>query len=384
MKLKRDYRIPEAALLNATEKDRSWIAIEEAWNAYADCPASQMAKFFRCLTPGQRAFVALNGLEAEVNNGGVHQYFSNSTGNIFQEAVAGLKLIGADAHWRLLRKVLKLFPAQSVLTNRSARQKVLKKIDTNLTGRLFDEPYFALEARKRNGLARLRLAYLRKHPMDFVLPPGQPVEKIATNAPKDCDYRIRRLKIAKLRGDKLHWALIKKFWDEYWEPLKGSKQEMHEFLPRLSKGQRALAALAILKNAMRIGGLQHFFGSQAGADILVSEVSVGLRLIAATPFIAAFGRAVRAGSDLPDMQRKKSDLSRVWRKTEETNDESAIAAARDAWRTAHMIYRKREDEVFDSLDTLSEKFEFLLENANPRLAQYIGEYVRRHPEDFFI
>ena len=386
MHFKTDYRISREAFTKTKEPDRPWVVIEKAWNAYAECPDSQIASFLKRLTPGQRAFVALNGLEAEVNNGGIHQYFWNSTGNLFQEAIKGLKLLGADQHLQLLRKVLKLFRDPTVLNKRRSRQKVLTEIDADRMGRLFDEPFFRLEGRKRIKLDTLRLAYLRQHPEEFVLPIGQPEEKPVGPLPVLGDYRVKRGKVRKLRGEKLHWAVIKKLWDCYWEPLKGGKQEILDFLPRLSKGQRALTALAILKNAMRmnVGDLHHFFGSQAGADVLVNEVCAGLKLIGAQSHLDVFERAAQAAHDLPDLNRGVTEQSSVWDKAKEAGDEVAIEAARQAWRIAHNLRRKREDEIYDSLDALSQEFETLLETAEPRLDSCIETYVRTHPKDFFV
>ena len=62
----------------------------------------------------------------------------------------------------------------------------------------------------------MQLAYLKKHPEEFILPAGEPEERIPLTKPGARDYRVLSKKIANLRGEKLHRALIQKLWDDYW------------------------------------------------------------------------------------------------------------------------------------------------------------------------
>ena len=384
MKLKRDYRVAEGSFAKVKPEDRPWAIIEQIWNAYADCPDSQMATFLRRLTPGQRAFVALNGLVAEVNNGGIHQYFWNSTGNLSEQVLAGLKLVGAQAHLRLFRKALKLFPDPAVLKSRSRRQKTLDRIATAKTARLFDEPFSELEGRRRSQLLTLQLAYLKKHPDEFILPAGQAEEQIPLPRPGERDYRVSPTRHRGLRGEKLHWALIKKLWDDYWEPLKAGKQEFLDFLPTISKGQRALIAIDILnKTVLKLGGFKHFLGTQAGADVLASEVKAGFQLLVAEPYSALFNHVLQVAGDLTDLNRRVADQSRRLDRAKKSMDETAMQAARQEWHAAFRMRRKREDELADALEAFTSEYRALLESTDRKIEPYIEAYVDAHPEEFF-
>jgi hypothetical protein len=383
MKFKRDYRIAQRSLAHVKEEDRPWAVIEDLWRVYGACSRLQTAALLRRLTPGQRAFVALHGLEAEVLNGGIHQYLWNSTGNLFQEALAGLRLLGAEAHAGLLLKVARLFPDPKTLQNRSRRQKLLAKTTTSITEKLFDQPFYELEEGELTRLQTRRVMYLKGHPEEFVLPEGQAEETIPLPPPGNRDYRVPSKKVANLRREQLHWALIEKLWDDYWEPLKRGRQEMLDFLPGLSKGQRALVAIDILTKAVvRLGGLKHFLGNQIGADLLVPEVSAGCDLLGASPYADLFRRALEIGGDLPHLNRRVSEQSRVWDLARKAGDETAIKTARQDWRVAYDIKRKREDALEQPFEVLTDEFKALLQSRDQRIEAFIEDYFDSHPDEF--
>jgi len=383
MKLKRDYRAARSILTNIKTESQVAAAMEGVWKAHTVCPRPQRATFLKRLTPGQRAFLALDRLEGEVNNGGIHQYFWNSTSDLAAEAQAGLRLIGAKEHLHLFLRVLRLFPDRTVLTSIPRRRKALEKIKTSATERLFDDPFYKLEGRKRTSLQSLRQAYFKTHPDDFVLPAGQAEEPVLLAKPAECDYRIPRKK-ASLRGEKLHWALIAKLWDDYWEPLKVSKQAILDFLPGLSSGHRALIAIDILdKTILRLNGFEHFLSAQVGADVLGAEAATGLRLIQAAPYAALFDRALAASGNLADLNRRVTDQSEQLGAARKTDDEPAIQAARQAWRTAFDALKRKQADVADSLDQLSAEFKSLLTSPDHKIETYIEAYVDAHPDEFF-
>jgi len=383
MKLKRDYRVASTSVAKLKPENRPWAVIENIWYAYAGCPKTQLATFLKRLTPGQKAFVALNGLEAEVNNGGIHQYLWNGTGDLFPEALAGLELIGAQAHLKLLRKVAGLFPDPAVLKSRRRRQKVLAGIKTSQTDKLFDAPFYDLEERKRSCLGTLRLKYLKAHPEEFVLPAGQAEESLLTPSAQARDYRVSRKKVETLRGEKLHWALIAKVWDEYWEPLKAGKQQIVDFLPALSKGQRALIAIDILnKNVLHLGGLVSFFGTQAGADVLTAEAAAGFHLLKARPYQDLFKRAIAVGGDLTRLGREVAEAHSMVSAAKQTGAESAIQAARQNWNAVFNQKRKREAALAESLEALTEQFAALLQSPDKNIERFLEAYVDAHPGEF--
>lgn len=72
-------------------------------------------------TPGQRAIYAITLTDAEIQNGGFHQFFWNSTGALVDEAIAGTDLVQAMPYGSVLRAAASLFPESEVPEDRPAR-----------------------------------------------------------------------------------------------------------------------------------------------------------------------------------------------------------------------------------------------------------------------
>jgi hypothetical protein len=90
-----DLRVPSSTLLSVPGDKLFWAVIEPAYaavNIYEGRAA--LAETMRPLTRGQRALVAVHCCISEVLNGGVHQFLTNPTGVLADEAVAGFRLIG--------------------------------------------------------------------------------------------------------------------------------------------------------------------------------------------------------------------------------------------------------------------------------------------------
>jgi len=82
-----DLRAPFAT---GSGEQLMWDAIEVVyWKVPVDDP-----RMHALLTEGQRAVLALWWTHSEVGNGGLHQYFLNSTGYLLPDAVAGAQLLG--------------------------------------------------------------------------------------------------------------------------------------------------------------------------------------------------------------------------------------------------------------------------------------------------
>jgi hypothetical protein len=91
-------------------------------------------------------------LEAEVNNGGFHQYFNNSSGDNTAEAIEALEIIGASAAANLLRQAAAMFPGNMPLKNREKRLEILmdKFPDTDEFDDLDNEFYAYPDAGESN------------------------------------------------------------------------------------------------------------------------------------------------------------------------------------------------------------------------------------------
>jgi Domain of unknown function (DUF4375) len=96
------------------------------------------------LTHAQRRLRALGGLRAEVNNGGFHQYFFNSAGDLVPDAVDAAEASGVTELALLIRRALDLLDVQDP-ADRRARQDSLDDLDPEQFADI-DDAYYALEA----------------------------------------------------------------------------------------------------------------------------------------------------------------------------------------------------------------------------------------------
>src|SRR5207253_6180924 len=101
---------------------------------------------FDSLLAPEREYIALYWLVCEVMNGGFHQYFHNSSGDIAPFAIEGLKAVGATESLRILERALAIFPSGTYSTDRETRWKGLKAIsdDVDKEVQAFDEVSDAL------------------------------------------------------------------------------------------------------------------------------------------------------------------------------------------------------------------------------------------------
>jgi hypothetical protein len=92
-------------------------------------------------------YLAVYMLDSEVNNGGFSQFFFNSSGNHWQEAMNGLKSFGMVERAAMFQKVLDLFEANGPSTDRSVRQTELsnafRKYEKEFSK--FDSGYYKLQ-----------------------------------------------------------------------------------------------------------------------------------------------------------------------------------------------------------------------------------------------
>ena len=111
-------------------------------------------------SPGLRMFYATFILEGEVNNGGYHQFFFNSSRRFAADAVAGYELLGAREHAELTRQAIALIAAEEA-AERDAPDS--ESSEPSALGPI-DERFFQLDARPR------RIAYIRAHAAEFTSP----------------------------------------------------------------------------------------------------------------------------------------------------------------------------------------------------------------------
>jgi Domain of unknown function (DUF4375) len=116
------------------------MADGDPWAVYERLTAKDQGR----LTPAERRLLALGGLRAEVNNGGFHQYFFNSAGDLATDALDAAQVADADDLISLIRRALSILNVPDP-SDRLARQDALSKLGPEQFADI-DDSYYAVEA----------------------------------------------------------------------------------------------------------------------------------------------------------------------------------------------------------------------------------------------
>lgn len=234
-------------------------------------------------------------------------------------------------------------------------------------------------------------AYLRNHPEDFFLSPEEEGEVLAfTAAP--IDYRIARSKGVRLRGERLHWALIEGIWDRYWAVTqKNQKTEvkiLEEFLAGLTAGQRALLAIKQLDNMVRVGGWRDVVENMVlNLQAVHREILAGYRLVAAKPYRALFKRVVAKSGAWTDALRKvQKNLVKLVKKRQQLGigpgDPRFTTGSSTFWRLKDRSAELQRN-FMEQLRTWRSEYLKMRDSPETSLENLIDSYVVTHPKEFY-
>ena len=126
------------------------------------------------LSPSAQVLFDTGCYFGEIVNGGMSQFFSNSSGNRAHETLAALRTIGATLCAELLEKALTLFPEGVAPVDRAKRCELLFAFEKNNPGflgaldQIFYQRVDALGAVPEEDLEALELAFIRTHRSDLV------------------------------------------------------------------------------------------------------------------------------------------------------------------------------------------------------------------------
>jgi uncharacterized protein DUF4375 len=144
-----------AGNLDAVIHPVHWIA------TIYDGPA-MYEKSLRQFTHPQRLIWALNWYIYEVENGGHKQFYSNSTGIVWRDAMEGFEAIGVPKGAEILAVSAQRLGGQPSL-DRSERQEQLKAWDPDFED--LDEEFGELE--EKVDLEEQMMAYVQSRPAEF-------------------------------------------------------------------------------------------------------------------------------------------------------------------------------------------------------------------------
>jgi len=159
-----DYRIPFASILGASQEDLFWRVIENAW---PDLTEPDTMKRLGYATPGQRALLAITLFIREVDNGGLQQFFGNSTGEICDEVIEGFERLGATDYAETVREARSFFGAVRVPSDRQLRRERLASVSRAERNAFFDPLNQRLYGETR--LWPIFQQYMDSHPEEFFI-----------------------------------------------------------------------------------------------------------------------------------------------------------------------------------------------------------------------
>lgn len=125
---------------------------------------SPRADDFAALRPAEQVVWCVDGLEREVNNGGLEQFFLNSAGDQARETAAALRAIGAGHTANLLERALAVFP-DGPSPDRDVRGEQIDALSGESRDALgeLDAAFYEY----RDDLPALLRAYVARHVRDF-------------------------------------------------------------------------------------------------------------------------------------------------------------------------------------------------------------------------
>lgn len=140
------FRILSAELLASLSADEIGDAIVQHVHFRVAGAWGSEAPIIRTLPPGVRAIYTTWLVDAEVNAGGFHQYFFNSSGQYAGDALSAYELLGAEEYATVMRSAIATFeidrhrlgPLESEDPERDAESPVHEAL------REIDQRYYAL------------------------------------------------------------------------------------------------------------------------------------------------------------------------------------------------------------------------------------------------
>ncbi len=166
--MSKDYRIKKASLNGMDNDAIIWAVIEPMWNDL-QLDEDEDREFMASITPGQRGFIAVDWFGKEVYNGGIEQFFANSTGVLAHEAREGFSMLGCQSYVELLDKVFALFPGGVVAKNRAQREAAVEAIPEETRESVFsafDKAFYNMMD-KSDPITLPAIRYIESHPQEF-------------------------------------------------------------------------------------------------------------------------------------------------------------------------------------------------------------------------
>ena len=148
------------SLLGAEDKNKAVIDLDTYISKLCEHGAS-----LDKLNEAQKVFFLNQNLERQVNNGGFHQFYGNSSGDNAMQTVEALRVVGAAKTANLLLAANEQFPDGVVPSDRDQREQVLEEIEDRASDvwSELDRQFYKYE----DDLNALNLEFVRSRVEDF-------------------------------------------------------------------------------------------------------------------------------------------------------------------------------------------------------------------------
>ena len=157
--------ITEETIKNSTE-DNYFDVINPIWcSVYIYGTQQRYEADLKYFTKFQRYIFAIEWYLAEVNNGGNYQFFKNSTGIVYKDALEGLKAIGHQGCIENFEKVLSIYGEEPSF-DREKRWEQLKKFQDDKEFEKLDslaDDFFAFKDKQT-----YILNFIKNNPKEFL------------------------------------------------------------------------------------------------------------------------------------------------------------------------------------------------------------------------
>jgi Domain of unknown function (DUF4375) len=164
-----NYKISRLLAEGLDDYNLFWAVVEPMWDDldFYEEP-ERAAAFFAAVSPAQGGMIAMWWCRSEVCNGGFDQFFSNSTGMIWHQALEGFRLVGAQSHAEHVERALSVFPGSIAPLDRNERIEALESNEDRINVLdPIDQAFFVLERNENENLDAICARYVRSNPSEF-------------------------------------------------------------------------------------------------------------------------------------------------------------------------------------------------------------------------
>lgn len=153
--------------IKSLEENPSFDIVEPMWGTISIYDGyEKYLQSAQTFTLEQRYLLAITWYFAEVNNGGHHQFFHNSTGTVWEDALNGFKHFGMNEYTANFQKVID-YCGGTISFDREERYRMLEKLEEN------EEEFYKLLDEADNFVFKYEgeeneLTYIKNYPEKFV------------------------------------------------------------------------------------------------------------------------------------------------------------------------------------------------------------------------